>query len=191
MTVRDQIRPIRAQDGAALREVRLAALADAPEAFQARLEDEAARPEQEWAAMATLHAASADTTTFLLWQNSRPVGMIGAFFDQGRRDRAYICAMWVAPALRRGGAGGRLVDTAARWLAERGASRVLAWVADSNIGALRFYESLGFVDTKERGEIRPGQGETLLAFDVAIIAGVTQVLCPLESRPQLEETSTS
>lgn len=189
MTVRDQIRPIRAEDGAVLRAVRLAALADAPDAFMDRLAEQEALAPEHWAARAALHAASADATTFLLWQNGRALGMIVAHFEDGRRDRAYISAMWVAPSLRRGGAGGRLVDTAARWLAERGASQVLAWVADANLSAMRFYESLGFVATGARGEIRPGQSESLLAFDVAIIAGVTQVLCPLEARPFLETTS--
>ncbi len=166
-----QIRQIRPGDGPVLQRVRLRALQDAPEAFTNTYEHEARLEADYWQTQAERQSSSNDATTFLLYHHDEVLGMIGAFFEHANRHQAFICAMWVAPAHRRSGAGARLVDTAARWLAERGAPQILAWVAEDNETALRFYENLGFLPTGARGAMpqRPEQKECLLALDSGMV----------------------
>lgn len=172
-----QVRRIRPDDGPVLQAVRLRALQDAPEAFARRYDQAAAMDAAYWQEQARRQSTSDERTTFFLVRHGSVQGMIGAFFENGDRHCAFVCAMWVAPEHRRSGAGAHLADTAARWLVERGAPQVLAWVAENSTPALRFYETLGFLPTGAKGSMpgRPEQAETLLALDAAM-------LCELKDR---------
>lgn len=165
------IERIRADQADVLRDLRLSGLEEAPSAFGGRYDEIASRPEQYWAEHVAHYADSDDAATFLLYRAGRAVGMTGAYLEGGRRDHAYICNMWVDPVFRRGGAGARLVDTANRWLADKGAERINAWVVETNQTALRFYETLGFVrcNLARPQPHRPEQSEILLAFDTALL----------------------
>lgn len=166
-----QVRQIRVGDGAALQQIRLLALRESPAAFAKTFEQESQLDLAYWDEQAARQSSSDDSTTFFLTHQGQVHGMIGAFFEHADRHCAFICAMWVAPAVRRSGAGARLVDTAARWLAERGAPQIMAWVADSNAAAIRFYENLGFLPTGAHGAMpgRPEQTEVMLALDAGMV----------------------
>ncbi|MBV8657657.1 MAG: GNAT family N-acetyltransferase [Burkholderiales bacterium] len=169
--MQERIQRIQQDQADVLRSLRLLGIEDAPSAFGSRYAEVAARPTAYWSEHVRRYATSDDAATFVLYRAGKPVGMTGAYLDGGRRDHAYICNMWVEPGFRRGGAGGRLVDTATRWLAEQGAERINAWVAEHNDTALRFYQTLGFVPC---GQSRPmphaaEQTEVLLAFDTALL----------------------
>jgi len=55
--------------------------------------------------------------------------------------------LWVEPAARRGGLGGRLADALTAALEARGADRVVLGVATRNPGAQRLFRSVGFRPT--------------------------------------------
>jgi RimJ/RimL family protein N-acetyltransferase len=166
--MQESIRRIHADEATLLRDLRLRALADSPEAFGPRHAEITARPMDYWTTRVQEYATSEDAATFLLFRHGEPVGMTGAFLEGHRRDHAYLVAMWVDPAHRRGGAGARMVDTAARWLADLGVELIQAWVVERNLAALRFYETLGFVRTEQR-RVWHGQPEVLLIFDTALL----------------------
>lgn len=126
-----------------MRAIRLAALSDSPDAFGARYEDEAQKPVSEFEQTAIEHAESESSTTFLAKESGAAIGQIGAFF-QKPTGRAFICAMWVSPEVRRKEVGSRLVNMAHHWLQDRGADEIYAWVTDTNIAAQQFYRRLGF-----------------------------------------------
>jgi ribosomal-protein-alanine N-acetyltransferase len=67
-------------------------------------------------------------------------------------DEAEILTLAVAPAWRRRGAGGRLVEKACSAAATRGARAIFLEVAEANEAALRLYERVGFtcVGRRER-----------------------------------------
>ena len=150
MTMNTIVRRIRASEGELLRFLRLSALRDSPHAFRTRAAEEEAKPAGEYAATAARHADSDVSTSFVAFAGDDAVGLIGAFFEGGDPKRPFICALWVAPSARSFGVGTSLVNTAAEWLRARGATSVLAWVADANRGAKRFYASRGFIATAER-----------------------------------------
>lgn len=157
------VRRIAADQGRVYRELRAASLrepyapGEAPEAELLNVDADAA------AAVAALRAASDESTTFLLYTEGHPAGMIGAYFDNTPERRAFVSELWVAHAVRHLRGGVLLLETATAWLAERGAQDVYAWIADANRNAIRFYERAGFGNTGEHAPIArmPGAMKSL------------------------------
>jgi GNAT superfamily N-acetyltransferase len=69
---------------------------------------------------------------------------------------AGVWSLWVEPAARRRGAAGALVEAAAGWAAERGAVRLVAWVAAGNLPARAFFAAAGFTPTGASRRFRGG-----------------------------------
>lgn len=143
----DEIRRFQAEDWAALREVRLAALAESPYAFFSTLAGEADRDEagwRDWTGRTVLYGA---------WRDGQPVGLAGTF----RRDdgRWHIVSMWVAPAVRGTGVAARLVGAVTGYIRDAGAPAVTLWVTDVNDRARAFYTRLGFRFTGVRQPLHP------------------------------------
>lgn len=142
-----ELRQARAADWKAVRELRLRALADAPDAFASTLQKEAAFPEQVWRQQAEGGATSA---TFIAWVDGAGVGMAAIFPVADTSGRMHLVGMWVDPQHRRRGIAEALVEQAVRWAQERQAREVILWVADHNIPARMLYERVGFQPTGER-----------------------------------------
>jgi RimJ/RimL family protein N-acetyltransferase len=123
---------MRAGEGTRLRELRLAALADAPSAFLATHEGDAARPLRHWEDLARGPGAVFIAGDF--------AGMAGIFIQDGR---PHLWGMWVAPERRRAETGSALVRAALEWARVRGFDSLSLQVFDP--GARAFYASLGFV----------------------------------------------
>jgi RimJ/RimL family protein N-acetyltransferase len=142
-----RVRRIRPGEGAVLRDVRLRALADAPEAFASTLDDERRRPIEEWDRRAREGANSDTDATFLAMVGSDAVGMAGVYRPEHAGDQRHIYGMWVAPDIRGGGAGRALVDAACGWAWSEGTTRVTLWVVDQNQAANALYGRAGFRPT--------------------------------------------
>ncbi len=130
----------------ALRDIRLRALADAPDAFGSTLEREAAFDDETWRDWAREAASGIAETCLLAWVDDQAAGIAGAYVEDGR-DHAHLIAMWVASGRRRLGLGKALVEGVFSWTAETGLRAVRLDVGDDNVGARRLYESLGFTAT--------------------------------------------
>jgi GNAT superfamily N-acetyltransferase len=136
-------------DWRAWREVRLAALADAPSAFGSTLEEEEALREGDWRAM-TRSAA-----IFVAAAGGILAGVVAGIPRQSARERG-LGAMWVAPDWRGSGVAAMLAGAVIHWAREEGCTRVGLWVPADNSRARRFYESQGFQAT---GQSRPFPGD--------------------------------
>jgi ribosomal protein S18 acetylase RimI-like enzyme len=55
-----------------------------------------------------------------------------------------VVSMWVAPEVRRGGVGKRLMEAVVEWARGRAMRDVKLMVTSVNHGAIAFYEELGF-----------------------------------------------
>jgi GNAT superfamily N-acetyltransferase len=101
-----EIRRVAPGEWAAFRDIRLAALADAPYAFAGTLETETGYDERRWREWVSKYAL------FLAWEGERPVGMVGGY---GQEDGGWhVISMWVAPQARGSGLAGRLIGAVAR-----------------------------------------------------------------------------
>ncbi|MDE1183497.1 GNAT family N-acetyltransferase [Paraburkholderia sp.] len=167
------VRRIAADQGAAFRELRTASLREAPYAFGETLEDALSADAARFDATAAQHAVSSDATTFILYTEGHPAGLIEAHFEDTPQRRAFVGELWVAPAVRHLRGGELLVNTAGEWLASEGAHEVFAWVTDSNRNAMRFYERLGFGPTGDhtRSAGASGELESLLVRHVQQASG--------------------
>jgi GNAT superfamily N-acetyltransferase len=133
------IRPLKADEWQLLRDIRLRALADAPSAFAATLEQARAFRDDEWRRRARGWRAVGDVT-FVCEGDGMVVGVRAG-------DDCWLGAMWVAPERRREGIGLGLVNAVIEWARSWGAKRVLLGVAEGNRPAAALYERLGFVQT--------------------------------------------
>jgi GNAT superfamily N-acetyltransferase len=133
------VRAVVPDDWRVLREVRLAALLDAPYAFYATFEQTAARAEEEWRSWPRQGVA------FLAWLGGEPVGMVGVAASTSPGLSGDLIAMWVAPAARGTGAADALVEAAQDWARDQGWTTLDLEVAPGNERARRLYVRNGFV----------------------------------------------
>jgi RimJ/RimL family protein N-acetyltransferase len=143
------IRAVQPHEAALLRDVRLRALADAPEAFLTTLEDALAYPEQVWQERA---APQPGRSTFIADDpaDGRWWGMVGGVRETLQADEppaVYLVGMWVDPARRGIGLGEALVQAVLDWAAAQGVERVELDVVETNAPAIALYLRCGFVPT--------------------------------------------
>ncbi|MDT0345450.1 GNAT family N-acetyltransferase [Streptomyces litchfieldiae] len=143
------LRVVTAADWPLWREVRLAALADAPEAFRARLGDWHRGGEEQWRARLTMPGAH--NVVALL--DGRAAG--SARGEPGEDGVSELRSVWVGPWARGRGIGERLVAAVENWARESGASALRLAVVPGNAPAIALYRRLGFVATEEPGEWLP------------------------------------
>jgi GNAT superfamily N-acetyltransferase len=141
------VRGVTAEDWQVLRDIRLAALLDAPSAFGSTYAQEIALTEQDW------RDRAANRINFLAYlpeaSIAGPAGLAGGYVEQP--GQAELVSMWVSPLARGGGVGEALIERVAQWAKEEADGATLhLWVTDSNKSALRLYERCGFTLTGER-----------------------------------------
>lgn len=159
-----QVRRIRPDEWAILRELRLASLTDAPGAFGQSHADAAQQADDEWQTMARA-ASSGDRRAWFVAvdRTGRYAGLV-----LGRRRPPGDCllfSMWVHPASRDQGTGRALVQAVADWAAGWGARRVVLWVIKGNDGALGFYERIGFRTIHDGPDADSGAAYGALAME--------------------------
>jgi ribosomal protein S18 acetylase RimI-like enzyme len=149
------VRPVREEEWAAFREIRLASLKTDPGAFGSTYEDEADRSEAEWRERT---ADREGRLTFVAEVGERWVGTATAAPWDGLEDVLGLFGMWVEPAWRRRGVGQLLVRSVLSFARERGVPTVQLLVAEGADAAQHLYAGCGFLDTGERTPIRDMPG---------------------------------
>ena len=144
------VREITEDDWEQMRDVRLAALAEAPSAFGSSYAREVAFTEEQWRGRISERSAtffarvdSADSAPVA----AAPAGLTGVYVEDGT---ANLVSMWVRPSARGLGAGKALIEAAAAWAKARGFAALLLWVTEANTSARRLYDQCGFTPTGER-----------------------------------------
>ncbi|MGI5337099.1 N-acetyltransferase family protein [Streptomyces sp. CA-181903] len=143
------IRPLRPDDWRLYRSVRLAALADAPEAFGSTWAREQAFPEETW------RERLSRRNTFLAERDGAPCGLASVLLTDPRS--AELVSFWVTPAARGSGTADLLLDTALTYAAAHARTELRLWVAAGNDRAERFYRRRGFTRTGESQPVRPDE----------------------------------
>lgn len=136
------IRRLTPDDAAALKEVRLAALLDAPGSFASSHEREVAFPDDEW--RARLHP---DANPTYVWDDGVVQGMAVGARDDDDPTLTHLYGMWVRPDARGGPAADALVLAVLDWARATGAASIQLHVAFGNERAERLYARHGFART--------------------------------------------
>jgi GNAT superfamily N-acetyltransferase len=137
-----QVRPVTPDEWRVLREVRLAALLDAPEAFYSTYEHTLTRTEEDWRSWISR------ARLFLAWLGGEAVGMVGVG-PTTAETASDLVAMWVAPAVRGTGVADDLVQAAIAEAWAQGCTSLGLEVADGNVKAAHLYARHGFIPTRE------------------------------------------
>ncbi|MGH0035732.1 MAG: N-acetyltransferase family protein [Myxococcota bacterium] len=156
MTSRPDIRPFDPHDWETLRDLRLRALADAPDAFARTLAEEQGLSDEDWARRLSEASSTAWQLSAVAEREGKPVGLAYGRLEAEGSSRAHLYSMWVAPEARRSGVGRAIVQAVASWARGAGARCLELRVTESNAAAVRLYASQGFRSTSERSPLREG-----------------------------------
>jgi GNAT superfamily N-acetyltransferase len=141
------------------RDVRLAALADAPEVFGSGTEQEEALPENDWRAMTRTAAI------FVATAGGTSVGVVAGLPREPAGERG-LGAMWVAPSWRGRGVAAALAGAVIAWARSEGCMRTGLWVPADSARARRFYQRQGFRAT---GQVRPFPNDATRIIDEMVL----------------------
>jgi GNAT superfamily N-acetyltransferase len=140
------VRAVDPDDWEVLRDIRLAALRDAPDAFGSTYEQQAAFTEEDW------RRRAAEVAAFLAYvpevSATEPAGLAGGYPEEP--GVIELVSMWVRPQARGHGVGEALVTAVADWAKRSEAATLHLWVTESNRSARLLYERCGFAPTGER-----------------------------------------
>jgi GNAT superfamily N-acetyltransferase len=142
------VRLLAESDWEALREARLAALAEAPYAFASTFDGELAFTEDVW------RTRAGAGRTFGAFYGDGLVGIATGISREPGPDFELV-GMWVSPDWRGTGVAGRLVSQVCDLARQSGAGAIWLWVTEGNARARDFYQRLGFTPTGARKIVRP------------------------------------
>lgn len=149
------VRRLRPSEWSLYRQLRLAALADAPDAFGSTLAGAIAHPDVHW--HERLDRADADTSHPLVATlDGSPCALAWVMTDLARPGTAGLFQMWVSPEARGRGVGHHLLNACIDWAISRGHVAMRLDCTLGNEPARRLYERHGFVVTGEREPLREG-----------------------------------
>ena len=145
-----ELRRLGPDDWEVLRDVRLRALADSPDAFGSTVEREREFDEKEWRRRLV-------RPVYAVLDGDRPVAMAGAFTDDGR---VQVWGMWTDPEHRGRGHARTLLDALVGAAVATG-TPVSLHVNTANPVARAAYEHYGFVATGHLEPLRPGSDQRI------------------------------
>ncbi|MEZ3182449.1 GNAT family N-acetyltransferase [Streptomyces pimonensis] len=155
------IRPVRAEEWKAAKELRLTALRDpvARLAYLETYEEAAARPDSYWRERTANGARGASGVRQFIAEagDGSWVGNVVVLIEEAgstdwagfpvERRQGHLVGVYVAPGRRGSGLTKALFDAAVEWARGRGAERVRLIVHPGNTRALGFYRKAGFVES--------------------------------------------
>jgi len=159
-----ELRVLTPDDWCAWRQLRLAALAEAPYAFGSRLADWQGDGDREERWRARLSIPGSFNVIAVL--DGEPAGMASGVPAAGAAE---LISMWVSPAARGRGVGDHLVQAVARWARRVGSEALRLAVVPGNENATALYRRNGFRLTGELGDLMPDgvSREHIMAKDLA------------------------
>lgn len=150
------IRPIKANEWAAYRALRLRALQDSPNAFGSTYEAESTERDQKWAERLECLDTSERDRALIAEGTDGFCGLAWCKISADEPSQANLYQMWVAPEVRGRGIGRALLAEALNWAVRAGVQRVVLGVTVSNSPAWKLYESTGFHPVGQPQPLREG-----------------------------------
>lgn len=130
-----------------VRELRIAALTDSPDAFGALIDEVAHRSESLWRQQIN------DMPTFVATHNGVDSGLVRVAPDTSEARCCWLISMWVRPISRGSGIGDLLVQAALACAASQGYETMYLDVGVDNRSAICLYRRNGFEANGVRGAL--------------------------------------
>ncbi|MGH3500108.1 MAG: GNAT family N-acetyltransferase [Nocardioidaceae bacterium] len=161
------VRVLDEEDWQTLRQLRLAALEDAPEAFAAHYEEESQYGEEVW--RKRLRRAR----RLLADHDGEPAGIVSMGTHDEDSTEPELFGLWVDPRSRRERVAWQLVQAGADQALRDGHERLYFWVGSDNGGAVAFASIFGFRPTSERRPMRAAD-DTDSEDETAMVLALTE-----------------
>ncbi len=164
------VRTLDGDDWQAFREVRLAALQEAPDAFASSYAEEQDYDEAFW------RLRLARSSRLLASLDDQPVGIVSVGRAQ-EENVAELFGMWVVPEQRGKGVAWQLTEAAAEHARRLGRRALKLWVSTDNGRAVAFFSSYGFRPGSERRAMTndPGTEEVAMIIPLGVDPGTSPV----------------
>jgi GNAT superfamily N-acetyltransferase len=156
-----EIRRATVDEWKAVRDIRLRALGEAPNAFCSTHQREAQFDDHTW------QQRLSTATTFLAWEHDATVGTVTGKDDPHEPGSRELAAMWVDPVARHAGVASALIASIFEWARGEQSRAIALWVAEDNHSARRLYEKCGFLFTGERDVMREGVDQLRMRCQLA------------------------
>jgi GNAT superfamily N-acetyltransferase len=147
------VRALGEDDWQQYRDIRLAALQDAPEAFVATREQELALTEERW------RDRLRRTRRLVADRDGSPLGVVSlGQAEEPYAGAAELFGLWVEPESRGTGVAWKLVEAGAAQALQDGSTHLSYWVGTDNGRAVAFASSFGFRPGAARRPMRVTTG---------------------------------
>jgi len=156
-----EVREVTAGDWQLMRDIRLDALREAPDAFESTYAREAAFTEADWRRRAGSHRGF---LAYLAGFGAVPAGIVGGIEETP--GTAQLVSMWVRPQARGRHVGTALVAAVVSWARAQGVGGL--WVTEGNEPARVLYERCGFTPTGERQPLPSGPARAEIAMSLPL-----------------------
>jgi GNAT superfamily N-acetyltransferase len=162
------VRRFAADEWRTYRELRLRALAEAPDSFGSTHEREAARADTEWEER--LHAGTTAKTQcpIVALVDEMPVGLAWGRLDEHEATLAHLFQVWVSPPYRGQGIGRLLTNAVIGWARDLGICTLRLGVTASDPAAFQLYRHAGFVNAGRPEPLRPGSPVLCQPMELAL-----------------------
>ena len=134
-----EIQRLDINDWQRLKQLKLAALKDAPQAFASTHKDAKKYVETDWRRQIDEFA------TFVAIDDGNDLGMVRGVPSNADPRTAFLISMWVAPNGRGKGVGEMLIGAVLNWARQSGFARMELDVVDDNAPAIALYERCSFL----------------------------------------------
>jgi GNAT superfamily N-acetyltransferase len=134
-------------EGGRWREIRLASLRDAPDAYGTTLAEVEFGLDEYWTKQVN------DLPTWVAVMDGVDTGVVRAAASTEYAGAAFLLSLWVAPAERGRALATALIEAVISWAKSHGFNQLVLDVADYNTSASALYTRIGFVATGETGTL--------------------------------------
>lgn len=156
MDATPHIRTLAEHEWALYKSLRLAALAESPEAFGSTFAKEAQLTDAEWALRLASGGNAALNFPIVAELDRQPMGLAWGRIEATQPVVAHLYQVWVHPDYRRLGAGQQLVEAVIAWAISQHVQVLELGVTCGDTPAMRLYRRAGFEPVGQPEPIRPG-----------------------------------
>jgi len=156
MTLTPKIRTLAEHEWDIYKDLRLAALAESPDAFGSTFAKEVQRSNAEWANRLASGVNSSWDFPIVAEIDGQPIGLAWGRIEESNPAVANLYQVWVHPNYRRLGAGHLLLEAVTTWAIGNHVHFLELGVTCGDTPAMRLYTRAGFEPVGQPHPIRPG-----------------------------------
>ena len=158
-------------DWEAYKALRLASLEDSPDAFGSTFEREFNFTEKVWRSRLTPSDNPVHILPLVALSHNQPIGLATGAVHSHQGETAHIYQMWVSKPYRGIGIAKDFLDRIEAWANELELTSLSLAVTTHNAGAMRLYQSAGFVSSGNTEPLRENSNLSVQSMVLTLTSG--------------------